>query len=81
MGSHYVFVKKEKNICYPFLSGALYHLYCYMSCLRKKFYVHQSFPSGLLNEGPNDSQCGVKGSLIMIQGFVVLKRLKLLPKY
>ena len=39
------------------------------------------FPSGLLNAGPKDSQCGVKGSLIMIQGFVVLKRLKLLPKY
>ena len=45
------------------------------------YMYNQSFPSGLLNEGPNDSQCGVKGSLIMIQGFVVLKRLKLLPKY
>ena len=41
----------------------------------------QGFPSGLLNKGPRDSQCGVKRSLIMIQGFVVLKRLKLLPKY
>ena len=36
---------------------------------------------GLLNEGPKDSQCGVKGSLIMIRRFVVSKRLKLLPKY
>ena len=41
----------------------------------------QGLPSGLLNEGPTDSLFGVKGSLIMIQGFVVLKRLKLLPKY
>ena len=32
-------------------------------------------------EYPRDSLCGVKGSLIMIQGFVVLKRLKLLPKF
>ena len=39
------------------------------------------FSPGLLNEGPRDSLCGVKGSLIMIHGFVVLKRLKLLPKY
>ena len=41
----------------------------------------QGFPLGLSNEGPKDSLCGVKGSLIMIQGFVVLKRLKLLIKY
>ena len=41
----------------------------------------QGFPLGLLNEGPRDSLCGVKGSLIMIQGFVVLKKLKLLPKW
>ena len=35
----------------------------------------QGFPSGLLNvnEGPRDSLYGVNGSLIMIQGFVVLK--------
>ena len=39
---------------------------------------YQDFPSGFLNEGPRDSLCGVKGSLIY--GFVVLKRLKLLPK-
>ena len=37
----------------------------------------QGFPSGLLNEGTKDSQCGVKG--YWTQGFVVLKRLKLLP--
>ena len=35
----------------------------------------QGIPSGLLNEGPRDSLCRVKGSLIMIQGFIVLKRL------
>ena len=34
----------------------------------------QGFPSGFINEGPRDSLCGVKGSLVMIQGFVVLKR-------
>ena len=39
----------------------------------------QGFPLGLLNESSRDSLCGVKGSLIMIQGFVVLKKLKLLP--
>ena len=39
----------------------------------------QGFPSWLLNEGPRDSLCGVKGYLIIIQGFVVFKRLKL-PK-
>ena len=39
------------------------------------------FPQGLLNKGPRDSLCGVKGSLIVIQGFVVLKRIKLLQKY
>ena len=43
--------------------------------------MFQGFPSGLLNKGPKNSQCGVKGSVIMIQGFVVLKSLKLLPKY
>ena len=41
----------------------------------------QGFPSGLLNKGSRDSLCGVKEYLIMIQGFVVLKRLKLLPIY
>ena len=41
----------------------------------------QGFASGLLKEGPRDSLCGVKGSLIVIQGFVVLKRIKLLQKY
>ena len=34
--------------------------------------VAQDFPSELLNEGLRDSLCG-KGSLIIIQGFVVLK--------
>ena len=33
----------------------------------------QGFPSGLLNEAPRDSLCGVTGFLIMIQGFVVLR--------
>ena len=37
--------------------------------------MEQGFPSGLLDEGPTDSLCGVKGSLIRIQGFVVLKKL------
>ena len=37
--------------------------------------VEQGFPSGLLNEGLRDSLCRVKEPLIMIQGFVVLKRL------
>ena len=45
------------------------------------FFCKQGFPSGLLNKGPRDSLCGVKGSLIIIQGFVVSKGLKLLPKY
>ena len=34
----------------------------------------QGFLPGLLDDGPRDSLCGVKGSLIMSQGFVVLKR-------
>ena len=41
----------------------------------------QGLPSGLLNEGFRDSLCAVKGSLIRIHGFIVFKRLKLLPKY
>ena len=45
--------------------------------------MYQGFLSGILNEGPRDSLCRVKESLMMVQGFVVLKRLKLhvLPKY
>ena len=30
--------------------------------------LEQGFPSGLLNESHRDSQCGVKGSLIMNKG-------------
>ena len=42
--------------------------------LNKAFtYFQRGFPLGFLNEGPTDSLCGVKGSLIMSQGFVVLK--------
>ena len=47
-------------------------------CSMKMLKRLQGFPSGLLNKGPRDSICGVKGSLIMIQGFIILKRLKLL---
>ena len=44
--------------------------------------VWQGFSSGLLNEGSRDSLSEVKGSLIMIQGFVVLYRLNpLINKY
>ena len=49
-----------------------------MACMQhafKEIIWKQAFPSGLLNEGPRDCLCGVKGSLTMIQGFVVLKRL------
>ena len=54
------------------LSSVLFNLICNLL---------QGFPSGLLKGGPRDSLCGVKGSLIRIQGLVVLKRLKLLSKY
>ena len=37
-------------------------------CQIQNFNRLLSVPSGLLNEGPMDSLCGVKGSLIMIQG-------------
>ena len=46
-----------------------------------EFTQFQGFPSGLVNRGPKDSLCGVNRSLIMILGFVALKRLKQLPKY
>ena len=40
--------------------------------------MFQGFPSGLLNEGPKDSLSGVKGSLIIVQGFVDLNIAKIL---
>ena len=48
--------------------------------LRFVYIQHAGFLSRRLNEGPKNSQCGVQGSLIMSQRFVVLKRLELLPK-
>ena len=47
------------------------------------FIVGSGFSLRAFKEDPRNSLCGDKGSLIMIQGFVVfkLKRVKLLPKY
>ena len=42
--------------------------------------TRQGFPSGLLNEGPSDSLCGVKGSMVIFQG-VVFKEVKTTEKY
>ena len=76
-------------ICWmsPFIILGVSGLVCrFYSIFDGKSYViansvdpDQDFPSGLLNEGPKDSQYGVKGSLIMIQGFIVLKRLNTNP--
>ena len=41
----------------------------------------QSFPSGLLNQGPRDSLYRVKGVLDYDSGVCCFKEVKLLPKY
>ena len=53
-GSQYIVSNSPVIIKFSFLSRAL-----------SNFFL--GFPSGLLNEGPRDSLCGVKGSLTMIQ--------------
>ena len=59
----------------------VFQSYLMKGCVQWYLVYDQGFPSGFLIKGPRDFQCEVNGSLIIIQGLVVLKRLKLLPKY